>query len=100
MATPMAVFNHIAARYGVDPNDDDAVDAFFASLESHVDPQAMCGIFEELLAADGVNVEDGPEAPSSADPAADLPSLLSLFGSPDVAREVERFFETGAAGTA
>lgn len=59
MPTPMRVWNEIAARYGVDPNDDDAVDRFYVTTAHAFPPKRQQAIFDELLARDGER-EDAP----------------------------------------
>jgi len=49
----MYVFNEIAARYGVNPQDDTAVDAFFASGVRNLAKKTQQSIMQELLQRDG-----------------------------------------------
>ena len=53
MATPMHVFAEIAAKYGVDSSDDDAIDDFFATKTSALPPEVQVQILSELYARDG-----------------------------------------------
>ena len=53
MATPMYVFNEIAARFGVNPKDDTAVDAFFESGARNLAKKTQESIMQELLLRDG-----------------------------------------------
>ena len=53
MPTPMHVYNEIAARYGVDSTDEEAVDHFFeVTLQGFTLPEQQA-IFDELLSRDG-----------------------------------------------
>ncbi len=49
----MSAFAVIAARHGVDPSDDEAVDRFFDERAPELPPEEREAIFAELLAADG-----------------------------------------------
>jgi DNA-binding protein HU-beta len=49
MPTPMKAYNKIAKRYGVDPNDEEAVDAFFAKRFRRLPKSDQQQILTELL---------------------------------------------------
>jgi len=53
MATPMFVFAEIAARYGVDRYDQDAVDEFFEYGIHDLTGMEQDAIAQELLERDG-----------------------------------------------
>lgn len=53
MATPMHVYAEIAARYGVDPSDDDAVDSFFIERAARLPVGEQELIASELFGRDG-----------------------------------------------
>ena len=53
MPTPMYVYAEIAARYGVDPKDDAAVEDFFKNKAKLLSQQDKEAIFAELLRWDG-----------------------------------------------
>lgn len=53
MSTPMHVYNEIAARYGVDPADDDAVDRWFEEEAAKLPEDEQAAIGRELLERDG-----------------------------------------------
>lgn len=53
MPTPMYIFNEIAARYGVDPKNQDAVKKFYTETIQTLNPEEQQAIAEELLARDG-----------------------------------------------
>ena len=53
MATPMRAFREIAARYGVDPTDKDAVDVFYEVTVQGFDFKEQQAIFGELFSRDG-----------------------------------------------
>ena len=57
MATPMHVYAEIAARYGVDPADDDAVDHFFIERAGTLPVGEQQLIAMELLGRDGEAVK-------------------------------------------
>lgn len=57
MATPTHVYADIASRYGVDPDDEEAVDKWFNEILPMLPVDIRAAIFEELLARDG---ERGP----------------------------------------
>jgi hypothetical protein len=71
MPTPMRVFADLAARHGVDPNDNDAVDEFFVREAPNLPPEQQSRMLFELLQADsspigtdqasGVGVTASPE---------------------------------------
>jgi ADP-ribosylglycohydrolase len=48
----MVVYARVASRYGVDPNDDHAVDKFFERDLPQLSAKMQQAVFEELLAAD------------------------------------------------
>jgi hypothetical protein len=49
----MSAFGVIAARHGVDPTDEEAVDRFFDERAPELPPAEREAIFAELLSADG-----------------------------------------------
>jgi len=53
MPTPMSAFAVIAARHGVDPSDEEAVDRFFDENAPELPLEEREAIFAELLTADG-----------------------------------------------
>jgi hypothetical protein len=53
MPTPMSAFAVIAARHGVDPSDEEAVDRFFDERAPELPLEEREAIFAELLTADG-----------------------------------------------
>lgn len=53
MPTPNHVFNEIAARHGVDPADDEAVDVFYEETLATLPEETRKSILDELLARDG-----------------------------------------------
>jgi len=53
MATPSHVFSDIASRYGVDPEDQEAVDKWFNEILPVLPVEIRAAIFEELLARNG-----------------------------------------------
>jgi len=53
MPTPMRLYNQIAARYGINPADDDAVDHFFTDGITELSQEDRQAIFDELLRSDG-----------------------------------------------
>lgn len=63
MPTPMHVYTEIASRYGIDPDDGDAVDAWWvAETEGSIRDLSIAerqSIMDELLARDGEQREEG-----------------------------------------
>ena len=53
MPTPSHVFADIAARYGVDPGDREAIDKWFDEILPTLPIEVRAAIFEELLARNG-----------------------------------------------
>lgn len=53
MATPVYVFAEIASRYGIDPKNQEAVDAFFNSENTRLSTREQISIMEELVRRDG-----------------------------------------------
>ena len=83
MPTPPQVFADVAARYGVDPNDADAVVRFFTETVPTLPPEEIDAILDELLAREGAPCtyppcypEDAPLPSLGASPAA-VPPLLA-----------------------
>ncbi len=60
MPTPMLLYNQIAARYGIDPTDHNAVDHFFTNGITALSQEERQAIFDELLRSDGaiINGQD------------------------------------------
>ena len=78
MPTPMSAYAEIAARYGVDPLDDEAVNRFFSDTAQTLDPETRQAIFDELFYRDGEpEVDLGCAIPSitPADEHIDFPTL-------------------------
>jgi len=53
MPTPMYVYGEIAARYGVDPTDEEQVEYFYTVLMLTKSNEEKEAVFLELLARDG-----------------------------------------------
>lgn len=53
MPTPMHVYSEIAARYGVDPKDENTVDEFYKTGYEKLSQEVQMGIADELIARDG-----------------------------------------------
>jgi hypothetical protein len=51
MPTPMSAFADIAARYGINPNDEEAVDRFFDEQAPSLSEHERATILKELFAA-------------------------------------------------
>ena len=57
MPTPMRVFAQIASEYGVDPNDNEAVDLFFESDIHKLPADERQRLLDRLFEADGQSDE-------------------------------------------
>ncbi len=66
MATPMRVYGEIAARYGVDPHDREAMDRFFIEQAVTLPDAERVRIVTELLDRDGEAEE--PDLPATTQP--------------------------------
>ncbi len=56
MPTPMYIFAEIAKEYGVDPNDEDAVDEFFLKVAPTLSAKEQVIILDKLLNYEEKNV--------------------------------------------
>ena len=52
MAIPAHVFTEIASRYGIDPNNQKAVDSFFYNEDNRLSKDEQIAIMEELVCRD------------------------------------------------
>ena len=88
MPTPMRVIAEIAQRYGIDPDDPDAVERFYREAGERLSPEERASLLDEMLSKEGA---DGATATEESSAGA---RLQHSAAGPDVPKDRTGFRQT------